>query len=90
MLNNVKQYMITYPSGYSNWGMLLLDNVSEFFEVAIVGKNANKKPHNWRTRRLKQFGGCFLKLTLESGSHASDPDQEKIEASNDPEDSEYG
>lgn len=43
MLNNVKQYMITYPSGYSNWGMLFLDNVSEFFEVAIVGKDANKK-----------------------------------------------
>ncbi|HIF15195.1 MAG TPA: thioredoxin domain-containing protein [Bacteroidetes bacterium] len=43
MLNNVKRHMITYPSGYSNWGMLMLDNVSTFYEVAIVGKDAAKK-----------------------------------------------
>jgi len=42
MLNNVKQYMSSYPSGYSNWGILFLDNIFEFYEVAIVGKDANK------------------------------------------------
>ena len=43
MLNNIKPHMATYPSGYSNWGMLMLDNVTTFYEVAIVGKEANKK-----------------------------------------------
>jgi len=42
MLNNVKQYMSSYPSGYSNWGMLMLHLTSEFYEVAVVGKNANE------------------------------------------------
>ena len=42
MLNNVKMNMSSYPSGYSNWGMLMLHETFEFFEVAIVGKNAGK------------------------------------------------
>lgn len=40
MLNNVKIHMSSYPSGYSNWGMLMLHETFEFFEVAIVGKDA--------------------------------------------------
>lgn len=41
MLNNVKNYMAKYPSGYSNWAMLMLHQTFEFFEVAIVGKDAS-------------------------------------------------
>ena len=42
MLNNVKMNMTSYPSGYSNWGMLMLNETFEFFEVAIAGKDAGK------------------------------------------------
>ena len=43
MLNNVKQELQEYPSGYSNWLQLYTDVSSSFFEVAIVGKNAQEK-----------------------------------------------
>ena len=43
MLNNVKNYMSSYGSGYSNWGLLMLNKVSIFYEVAIVGKDADQK-----------------------------------------------
>ncbi len=43
MLNNVKQELQEYPSGYSNWLQLYTDISSSFFEVAIVGKNAQEK-----------------------------------------------
>jgi len=43
MLNNVKNYMSSYGSGYSNWGLLMLNKVSTFYEVAIVGKDADQK-----------------------------------------------
>ena len=42
MLNNIKNSMPSYPAGYSNWAMLMLNETFEFFEVAIVGKDANK------------------------------------------------
>ncbi len=41
-LNNVKTLFSSYPSGYSNWAMLLLKKVAPFYEVAVVGKEAQK------------------------------------------------
>ena len=43
MLNNVKENMPRYGSGYSNWGLLLLQQALPFYEVAIVGADAEKK-----------------------------------------------
>ncbi len=43
MLNNVKENMHKYGSGYSNWGLLLLQQAIPFYEVAIVGTDAEKK-----------------------------------------------
>jgi uncharacterized protein YyaL (SSP411 family) len=43
MLNNVKQQLQEYPAGYSNWMQLYADISSPFYEVAIVGKNAQEK-----------------------------------------------
>ena len=43
MLNNVKENMPKYGSGYSNWGLLLLQQALPFYEVAIVGADAEKK-----------------------------------------------
>ncbi len=43
MLNNVKPEMKTYGSGFSNWLDLMLNYTNPFYEVAIVGKDANLK-----------------------------------------------
>jgi hypothetical protein len=43
MLNNVKKHMDSYPAGYSNWGLLMLNLTNEYYEIAIVGKNASQK-----------------------------------------------
>jgi uncharacterized protein YyaL (SSP411 family) len=40
MLNNVKKDMKGYPSGYSNWGILFTNEIEPYYEVVIVGKDA--------------------------------------------------
>jgi len=42
MLNNVKANMASYPSSYSNWGLLMLNHVQPYYEIAISGKKANE------------------------------------------------
>tara|TARA_B100000900_G_scaffold305249_1_gene263909 strand:- start:8262 stop:10283 length:2022 start_codon:yes stop_codon:yes gene_type:complete len=43
MLNNVKEMIQTYGSGYSNWANLYLNQVVPFYEIAIVGEKAQQK-----------------------------------------------
>ncbi|OIQ22005.1 MAG: thioredoxin domain-containing protein [Flavobacterium sp. MedPE-SWcel] len=43
MLNNVKPEIQKYPSGYSNWLDLMLNYTNPYYEVAIVGNNAQQK-----------------------------------------------
>jgi len=40
MLNNVSGHMKSYPGGYSNWAMLMLNHVVPFYEIAIIGEDA--------------------------------------------------
>ena len=47
MLNNVKEMMPTYGSGYSNWANLYLKQVVPFYEIAIVGEDAQEKGWNF-------------------------------------------
>jgi len=42
MLNNVKNDMARYPSGYSNWAELMLWHTEPFFEIVIAGKDAER------------------------------------------------
>jgi uncharacterized protein YyaL (SSP411 family) len=42
-LNNIKSYMPSYGSGYSNWAILMLYYIAPFYEVAIVGTQAVQK-----------------------------------------------
>lgn len=42
-LNNVKDDMPSYGSGYSNWANLMLKEVAPFYEIAVVGKDAIEK-----------------------------------------------
>ncbi len=41
MLRNVSEFIKTYGSGYSNWAMLLLNEVARFYEIAITGPEAS-------------------------------------------------
>ncbi len=41
MLNNIKQKIIQNPLGYSNWLHLMTNFTTPFYEVAVVGENAN-------------------------------------------------
>jgi uncharacterized protein YyaL (SSP411 family) len=43
MLRNVKKQMAKYGSAYSNWAMLLLDDVVGVYEIAITGAGAEEK-----------------------------------------------
>ena len=46
MLNNVKEKLPTFGSGYSNWAMLFLNQVVPFYEIAIVGEKSLQKAWN--------------------------------------------
>ncbi len=46
-----KVRLITYPESYSNWARLLLNFKYPFYEIAIVGKDADEKYKEWQ----KQF-----------------------------------
>ena len=43
MLQNVFPHIKTYGSGYSNWAILLMDEIFGIFEIAITGEEAEKK-----------------------------------------------
>jgi hypothetical protein len=40
MVINIKEEMVRYAGGYSNWGLLLLNFAYPYFEVAFSGRNA--------------------------------------------------
>ncbi|MCO4293769.1 thioredoxin domain-containing protein [Solitalea sp. MAHUQ-68] len=40
MLTNVSEQIKKYASAYSNWALLMLENIFPFYEVAITGKGA--------------------------------------------------
>ncbi len=42
-MRNVKKLMAKYGSAYSNWAMLLLDEVMDVYEIAITGTDAEQK-----------------------------------------------
>ena len=43
MLHNVKDRAIKYGAGASNWSLLYTNLLGNFYEIAIVGKDANQK-----------------------------------------------
>src|SRR5690606_30047613 len=40
MVKGASKHFMAYPSGYSNWAMLLLWNAQPFYEVAVTGMNS--------------------------------------------------
>ena len=60
MLNNVKSNALSYGGGYANWLDLYANYIGDFYEIAIVGKDAGKK--------LREFQGHYLPNSLLAGS----------------------
>ncbi len=57
LLFSVKHKMKLYPSGYSNYAMLMLNQVYEFNEIVIAGKNAKSIAQELRQ---KAKGNYFI------------------------------
>ncbi|OIQ40963.1 MAG: thioredoxin domain-containing protein [Bacteroidetes bacterium MedPE-SWsnd-G1] len=60
MLNNIKESMIEYPSGYSNWLQLASDFSSSYYEIAIAGPESLYK--------LKEINQVYIPNKLIAGS----------------------
>ena len=60
MLNNIKGKMISYPSSFSNWGILALYKVYPFYSVVIYGKESRA--------RLMEMSKYYLPNIIKSGS----------------------
>jgi len=60
MLKNIEAQASKYISGYSNWGILMLNNVKPFYEIAISGKKAHQK--------RKELNSSYIPNKLVMGS----------------------
>jgi uncharacterized protein YyaL (SSP411 family) len=66
MLNNVKNKALSYPAGASNWMNLYSNYLGEFYEIAIVGKDAIKKSNQIQKKYIPNalFTGSLHKSNL--------------------------
>lgn len=52
LLKNIEKSMAAYGSSFSNWGMLLLDEVFGVYEIAIVGLQSEEKRKEFEQKYL--------------------------------------
>ena len=66
MLNNVKEEMRSYGSGYANYANLMLKIIHPYYEVVVVGKDAHEKSLeiNKEYKPNKLFIGSFGKSKM--------------------------
>ena len=66
MLNNVKEEMSSYGSGYANYANLMLKIIHPYYEVVVVGKDAHEKSLeiNKEYKPNKLFIGSFGKSKM--------------------------
>jgi uncharacterized protein YyaL (SSP411 family) len=62
MLHHVQSDIPAYGAGYSNWGILYLQQLLPFYEIAIVGKAVNEK--------LKELQQHYFPNLIFAGSNA--------------------
>ncbi len=60
MLHNIQPEIETYPSGYSNWLDLSENYKNKYYEIVVVGKDANNK--------IKEINTSYLPNALVAGS----------------------
>ena len=58
MLNNIKDIIYEYGSSYSNWGILYLNRIVPFYQIAILGLNSNKL--SWEINRKYNPNKLFV------------------------------
>lgn len=51
MLNNILPQMASYGSSYSNWAILLLEQLAPFYEVAVVGPRAQAQARSFHQQQ---------------------------------------
>ena len=66
MLNNVREEMSSYGSGYANYANLMLKIIHPYYEVVVVGKDAHEKSLeiNKEYKPNKLFIGSFGKSKM--------------------------
>ena len=66
MLNNVKEEMSSYGSGYANYANLMLKIIHPYYEVVVVGKDAHEKSLEINKEYMpnKLFIGSFGKSKM--------------------------
>ena len=66
MLNNIKEDMSSYGSGYANYANLMLKLIHPYYEVVVVGKDAHEKclQINKEYKPNKLFIGSFEKSKI--------------------------
>ena len=66
MLNNILDEIVNYGAGYSNWAMLLLFFTQPFYEVVIVGEQAEEKRKAFKKYHLPNivFAGSAIESPL--------------------------
>jgi len=66
MLKNIEAQIPQYITGYSNWGILMLQNVKPFYEIAIAGKDAHQKRQELNKKYIpnKLIVGSIKESTL--------------------------
>ena len=65
MVNNIKDQIELYPSGFSNWMNLILNINKNFYEIAVVGDKAIEK--------IKELNENYLPNKIIIGSLESNP-----------------
>ena len=65
MVNNIKDQIELYPSGFSNWMNLILNINKNFYEIAVVGNKAIEK--------IKELNENYLPNKIIIGSLESNP-----------------
>lgn len=63
ILNNVKAELIKYPSAFSNWQSLMLNYTNPYYEIAVVGNNAQTV--------VKQLQSYYIPNKLIAASESS-------------------
>ncbi len=52
MLTTLLGQIIEYPDAYANWARLLMNTVHPYYEIAVIGKDADKILHELQLRSL--------------------------------------
>ena len=80
MLNNVSGNMTEYGSWYSNWCDLMMNHVQPFYELAVVGKDCEKKRSEFEQHYLpnKILLGSKKESTLPLLEHKLVPGDTRI------------